>query len=175
MPWGESWTQPYRDVGRSLRLYWRAYGGGASLVRSPYLHVAALLVLVTAPLWTGSVEPPWYDLTLAVVPSLLGFTLGGYAILLAFGDESFRQALSGPEPDGGASPFLVVNATFIHFILVQAVALLTALVFKTWEIRTGLLAMGGCIVFVYAILTAVAAAFAVLNLANWFDKSKAGK
>lgn len=172
MSTGNSWLNPYRDVARSLRFYWKIYGGASTLIRSPYLHVAAVMAaIIMVPIWDGTTETGWFEMCLTVIPNLLGFTLGGYAILLAFGDERFRRTISGPDPDGTPSPFMVVNAAFVHFIVIQAVSLLLALICKAWEWKTGLLAFIGSILFVYAIFTAVAAALAVLNLANWFDRS----
>lgn len=162
--------EPYRDVKRSLLIYWKAYGGFPSLIRSPYLHFAALFTLITWPLWNGKESPSsWFDITLSVLPNVLGFTLGGYAILLSFGDASFRRIISGADHDGSASPFMVLNSTFIHFILIQVISILLALFGKAWGMTSGTYAAIGFACFVYSITTAAAAAMAVLNVADWFD------
>jgi len=172
VPSMDGWLDQYRGVAKSLGLYWKTYGGARTLIRSPYLHAAAFLtVLIAIPMWNrAAFKEGWYDTCLTVVPSLLGFTLGGYAILMAFGDERFRRAISGPDPDGTPSPFMVVNAAFVHFIVIQAVSLLVALVSKAWEWKTGIAALVGLTLLIYAIFAALAAALAILNLASWFDR-----
>jgi hypothetical protein len=57
----------------------------------------------------------------------LGFSLGGYALLVAVGDENFRALISGEDEDGEPSPYMEVNAAFVHFILMQLLSLIFAL------------------------------------------------
>lgn len=159
----------YKGVRDSFVLYLRSYGGVGSCVRSPYLHIAAIISLAAYPIWLQKLSFAWFDLTISILPNILGFTLGGYAILLAFGDENFRKLISGRDTDGKPSPFMVLNGTFIHFILVQSASILLALVGKAWDITTGTFALIGLLALVYSITTAIAAALAVLNVSEWFD------
>jgi hypothetical protein len=82
-----------------------------------------LLNLIMFENWFGR----WWDTPVAVLPSLIGFTLGGYAILLAFGDEEFKSVFAGATTKNKDSPYVIVSATFMHFIVVQVIALLIAL------------------------------------------------
>jgi hypothetical protein len=159
----------YKGVGRSFRMYWTLYGGIGALVQSPYLHFAIFLSFVCFPIW-GYKEPPaaWFDICISVVPNVLGFTLGGYAILLAFGDEKFREVLSGSTKDE-PSPFISVNASFLHFIIAQISSLFFAFIALAYGQKTGLIAWFGFTLFLYALSTAVAAGMAILRVANWFD------
>src|SRR5947207_15899152 len=59
------------------------------------------------------------------------FTLAGYAMLIAFGDERFKALLTAPSAEHPASAFMAINATFMHFLVVQIVALLVAIVAKS--------------------------------------------
>lgn len=160
--------EQYKGVWNSLKLYWSAYGGLRALFSSPYLHIALLLTCAFWPLWTDGCDS-WHEATLSVLPNLLGFTLGGYAILLAFGDDRFRQIIAGEEGEGKASPFMVVNASFIHFIILQALALIVGVGGKAQVIWGAPAAFIGTFLFLYALLSAVAAGIAVLNLSSWFD------
>lgn len=176
------WNYPpksYKGFWNSLSLYWENYGGTVSLFRSPYFHLAVALSLVAFPFWTREHDPTWYDISISALPNLLGFTLGGYAILLAFGDERFMHILSGKEDDGSPSPFMRLNSTFVHFILIQVVAILTAILGSAWDLKSGLFALFGFFCFAYSILSAAAAALAVLRVACWFDvwktKNKTGR
>lgn len=166
-----SLKKPYKAFSSCFQLYWKAYGGHKALLNSPYLHFSFLFSLLCYPAW-GMVHKDWawFNICVSAIPNLLGFTLGGYAILLAFGDDEFKSALSGNNPDGSFSPFMVVNATFIHFILMQIVSLFISLFALTWDIRTGAFAWLGFFIFIYALSTSIAAAFAILKLTDWFDK-----
>jgi hypothetical protein len=161
---------PYKYVGESICRYWEIYGGWHALLCSPYFHFSFIISLICYPVWTAEHEGwAWFNLCISVIPNLVGFTLGGYAMILAFGNEKFRSLIAGPDDNGDASPFMKVNATFIHFILMQMLSLLIALIEIGWSIKTGVFAFIGFTVFIYALLTGIAAAFAILRLARWFD------
>lgn len=163
-----------------FRRYWRAYGGARAVLLSPYFHVALLL---TAILWRYWSRNPWWDVALSAIPSLLGFTLAGFTIWLGFGSQRFRELLSQPATDGRPSIYVRVSAAFVHFVVTQIVALVGALLAKavdftpeasstvqTWLAWLAILGHGlGFLVFVYAIMTALAAAMGVFRVASWQD------
>jgi hypothetical protein len=121
----------YVGLWRLIAAQWTIYGGLSALITSPYLHLSIILTAVGYHLW--SVEG-WWDLPLSVLPNLLGFTLGGYALLMGVGGDEFRRKISGAKQsiDGQTkeSPFLLLNASYLHFLTVQAAALLTAVMAK---------------------------------------------
>lgn len=173
----------YKGVSQIFGRYWQAYGGGRALLRSPYLHLAFVLLAITYPIWSA---PQWWDQVISVVPNLLGFTLGGFAMFLGFGDEKFRALLAEPDEDDPDAPSLYVGlcATFVHFIVVQVVALIFALVAKAWwfhypwpasvaNMLPVLNLIGGAIgfgFFLYAITSAVAATMHVFRMATWYEQ-----
>ena len=140
------------------------------------------------PAW---VDKPWHELVLTIMPSLLGFSLGGYALLIAIGDESFRSLISGVDEDGEQSPYMEVNSTFVHFIIMQLVSLVYALFSFAYYFKLdpdgpiGKLVIEynfplnevvfvgrfiGFTLFIYALLTALAATFAIFQVSSWYDK-----
>ena len=174
-----------------VRRYWQVYGGYQAVLKSKYFQASLIVTILLTPLW---VKSGWWDLVLAIIPAGIGFSLAGYAALLAVGDEKFRSLIAGNEPDdedGKASPFLSLNATFAHFIVVQFVSLIIALFAKAWApvklyapVRSFILnntpdifsifilnvGSGiGFLVFIYSILTGVAATFALFRVATWYD------
>lgn len=170
----------YKGVGAIFKVYWAAYGGLGALLRSPYLHAAVLLLALTAPTWLA---PLWWDQCLAVLPNLLGFTLGGFAIFIGFGDEKFRALLA--EDDGSpVNAYVALCATFVHFIVVQAVALVVAIVAKSWwfyapwmePLRPALPALnwvGGAVgygLFLYALTSVLAATMHIFRIANMYAR-----
>ena len=125
--WGEI-REAYKFLLQQWVAYWRAYGGFRSLIKSPYLHISIVLSLVCWPVWLRGYETwSWFDLAISVIPNLLGFSLGGYAILLAFGNDQFLKLIAGTEEGESVSPYIEVNAAFIHFIFMQIISLVTAL------------------------------------------------
>ena len=162
----------YKNIFDSFSAYWRSYGGSKALILSPYLHCSIIFSLFAYPIWFSSERDNefWYELTLSTLPDILGFTLGGFALLLAFGDDKFRKLLSGNSDDGSVSPFMGVSAAFTHFILVQIFAIILAILGYTWNFKYGLFAWFGFTALIYSLMTAIAATLAILRYAGWFDK-----
>jgi hypothetical protein len=160
----------YKGVRKSFQTYWQLYGGWLALYRSPYLHLAILLSIASFPLWTSSKgQVTWYGIAISVLPNLLGFTLGGFAILLAFGNEKFLSRICGPDNDGTPSPYLKLCGSFAHFIVVQVLALMLGFLGNAWPTENWFANFLGLAVFYYAILTTLMATLAILNMCNWFD------
>ena len=158
-----------------------AYGGAGALLRSPYLYVALLI----APLCWGTWSAPnWWDTVISVLPNLLGFTLGGFAIFVSFGDARFIASLAAEEEDP-AQPtvYRELCATFVHFILVQVAALILAIVTKGMWFHASLpdyiakaipianMAWGAfCYgVFLYALTSVVAIALHVFRISTMYE------
>lgn len=189
--------------------YWRAYGGFISLLKSPYFYAAIACTFFLRVYWLGeptpactlpcpyqcpSPPPPWWDTALSVLPNLLGFSLGGYLMWLGVGDTSFRSWLHRKAAPEETSVYMEVSATFVHFVIVQIVALvvaviakhsqfplssdvvlgeianqinLTPLMIEEWYAPAG---YGiGFFFFVYALLTALEAAFGIFRVSSWQD------
>jgi hypothetical protein len=174
---------PYPGVRKIFGTYWAAYGGFAALLWSPYLHFTFVLLAVTFKFWT---VPGWWDTVIGILPNILGFTLGGFAIFIGFGDEKFRSLLAEPDeedPDR-ATVYVGLCATFVHFILVQILALLVALVAKSWwfyapwmcHFQTWLPylnGIGGALgygIFLYAMSSVVAATMHVFRISTMYEK-----
>lgn len=170
---GEQW----RLLRDSFANYFSVYGGWRSLLSSAHLIIAAALTVFCGPLW---VKPDWWNDVLAITPSILGFSLGGYAILLAFGSDDFRK-LSAGELDGEASPWMELSAAFVHFIVVQLLGLGIALIAKGRPFSTlGIEFPGqvwvttamwglGFLVFSYGLTLILASTFRILSVTRAFD------
>ena len=172
----------YQTMRRMLGEYWTAYGGWRGILRSPYFHLALIATALCAHLWLTT---PWWDTVLSIIPNLLGFSLAAYALLAGFGDERFRTVITGQRKGEKSSPFMAASATFLHFVLTQAAALIAALVTKALDFESGLegpvsqalaglAVIGwalGFLIFVYSVALAVAAGVAVFRLSTWYDRA----
>lgn len=173
----------YKGVKEIFAEYWGAYGGGRALARSPYLHLALVLLAVTYHFWATD---KWWTQVISVLPNLLGFTLGGFAVFLGFGDEKFRALLAeaDEETPHEASLYLKLCATFVHFILVQVLALLCAVVANAsdfvypWsrDMQAALVwarLLGGAVgygIFLYALTSVLAATMHVFRIAVFYEQ-----
>lgn len=164
--------------------YWRAYGGGAALIRSYYFWVSIFLSMALYPHWTN---PSCWDDILGITPSVLGFSLGVFAILLTVGSDGFRAMMSGADDDGRASPYMEINSSFVHFILLQVLALVLAIFCKAysfsiskdsflhpyvgeWIVYAGLFGYWfSYFIFIYSLLAAVAATMALFRVSSLYD------
>jgi hypothetical protein len=172
----------YAGVGESFSRYWVAYGGIKAFLLSPYLHVSIVLTALMFPYW---LYKSWWETSLAILPNVLGFTLAGFTIWLGFGDEKFRELISKAKPNK-TSVFMGVSSTFAHFVVAQILALLAALWAKAMDFPLApecslyphmvyLSKLGffiGYLLFIYALMSALAAALGVLRTASWFDRHR---
>lgn len=123
----KSLTDQYKGLFNSLSDYWVSYGGTRALLLSPYLHFSIIISILIYPNWSKTSEGFWYDVAISVLPNILGFTLGGYAILLSFG-ERILSAICGKDEDGYQSPFIELNAAIIHFIICQVFTIVISII-----------------------------------------------
>lgn len=156
----------YKGVWNVISHYWTIYGGFPAFIKSPYLHTSIVIAFMV-PL---SKTEDWYDVPLDVLPSVLGFSLAGYAMFLAFGDEAFRRLWAGKHSDGKESPFMGMNARFLHFIVVQILAIILALNAKARELEGGFIAYLSYTAFVYSLFTALATGIELFRCSRTFDK-----
>src|SRR4051812_44736417 len=101
----------------SFQKYWRDFGGVRALLNSPYVWSSFGITVMLSPFWA---KDGWWETVYSIVPSLLGFTLGAYAILVAFGNERFLKLIT-TKLAGGAelSAYESTSAAFVHFVVVQ--------------------------------------------------------
>lgn len=183
----------YSDLFAIFGRYWKAHGGGREVLRSPFVHLSAVLTALLSGYWLSS---PWYGGAVNVIPSILGFGVAGYAIWIGWGDEKLREMLTTVEYRPGISAYIGVSAVFAHFGIIQIAALLSALVSAALDyeldpnslLASGLKGVGlpvdafsyltpvghgiGFFLFIYAILTALDTTLALFRLATWFQKSR---
>lgn len=156
-----------------------AYGGCRAIIVSRYFIFACLLMVPTWSQWT---KAGWWDTVFSIIPNLLGFTIGAFALTIAYGDERFKKLLAkSVDDDDEHSPLIEMSATFLVFIAVQTFALIGTLTCKgMWEFGSqlipsallktveiaGLVLWAACyLLFMYSILLALAAARWIYMLA----------
>ena len=169
-----------------IRRYWNAYGGTSAVMHSPYFHVAIIITLLMSNSWLNA---GWWETVTAVIPNLTGFTLGGFAIIVTFGNDEFKNIIYKTDKTEEHSIIATIGATFVHFVTLQILSILLALYSKStffvlpdnrciiavmdrmnidvdklivisrsivWFVSYG--------VFIYALVTAIAATLAIFRL-----------
>jgi hypothetical protein len=100
-----------------------------------------------------------------VIPNLLGFTVGAMAIVLAFSSAPiFKMLAHDGDPK---SYFMSLTANLVHFIIVQACALIIGIIGKA----TGNDIIDGFALFflLYGVLVTVSAGIQLLQTASLYN------
>lgn len=175
-------TEQIRAFAKRLGSYFRDYGGWAAVFSSPIFLLALALTGLNYSMWLSA---EWIEPAETLIPSLLGFSLGMYAIIFSIINNRLKNALQAVKDRRDVPMLAVVNATFFHFILVQVIALIWALMFRGTALIdlftvlsrsiTGamsvffvLYAIGsfvGHLLLVYSVLLTISAALAVYRIA----------
>lgn len=148
-----------------FRRYWRVYGGLSGLLKSIYLYLALMMTAACIPFWSK----PGTDsaqLTIDIVPSIMGFSLGGMAIVVAFSNGLFLKTVRQDGKDN--SLFMKVIANFFHFLSIQTLAIASAMVAFSYPKE---LFPSGIAFFMlsYSLTTALAAAAQLFNISRIFN------
>lgn len=157
------------EVRKSFEDYFKYFSHPKDIASSVYFlfSLAFSVILCLLGLYQSA---DWLQLPLGILPNILGFTLGGYAIIISLGTEEFKKFLINKKLKNGQPLFLVVNAQFLHFIIIQVVTILVAVLIKAiCPTNIVLSIFGGCL-FVYSIVLAVATAFVIMTMSTWYQQ-----
>jgi hypothetical protein len=167
-----------------IRRYFAQYGGWSGVLLSPFFLLAAIITCISYATW---IDAKWPSMSQGLIPNLLGFSLGTYAILFSIMTGRLKRALREKTNPKGVPYLFEMNATFFHFIFVQVLALLWALLFNGTLLYDVAMGLGGkatlCVfnalrligsaagffLLVYAFLLTLAAALVVYRLAGIYD------
>ncbi len=150
-----------------IKRYWPLYGGWKAFWASPYILPATVFATACYPLWARNDTSPWADLSLEILPSLMGFSIAAMTVLLAFSDTKSLKAVT----QGGKekSFFVTTFANMMHFLVAQLIALFLAILGKAFSYFA--LSYVGMIALCYAVLVSLAAAGQLLNTARIINKA----
>ena len=70
----------------------------------------------------------WTNQVLTIFPNLLGFNLGGYALIIGFGNTDLIQALTKKRKDKKTSIFQKLSGVFAFTLMLQSVAFALAFI-----------------------------------------------
>ncbi|WP_370227307.1 hypothetical protein [Cognatishimia sp.] len=150
-----------------FQIYWRLYGGWPALLSSKYLWFSVIFSVVCSPLWTSEEdgERPWASAAVEIIPSLMAFSLGAMAILLAFSNERFMEKVQ--EKGKAKSLYMLATASFFHFILLQTISLFCVILLQAYTVH--FISAIGFFFMIYGMCVAVSTAGILLRMAQIFN------
>jgi len=114
-------------------------------------------------------RPEVSDTIIGIIPNLLGFSIGALAIVLATSSsELFHRLAENGRKD---SFFIVLTANLTHFIVVQVVTLISAIVVKFSELPHSDFVL--MFLLIYAVLVAMAGGVQLFLTADLYNASAA--
>jgi hypothetical protein len=178
----------YPGVWKVIKQYFTAYGGLQTILLSPYFHVSIVLSILSYKFWNDALL---YNLIITVIPSILGFTIAAFTILFGIYGTTTFKVLVTPEKGESVTLWKVVSSTFAHFIIVQIVTLIIAILANAHPFR-GLLqlmpSLNECyfaatflyamrmvsgialtVLFYYALTLALATTLSMFRLTAWLE------
>ncbi|MGO3442462.1 MAG: hypothetical protein ACTINA_02955, partial [Pseudoalteromonas distincta] len=140
----------------------------------------------------------WWDDVLSIMPNLLGFSLGGFALWMSIGSEKFRDFLAEQDKPCGEcnecrkafgecsndepSAFTMINAIFLHFMILQVLAILLAMISKAYvgyfdlvfmnNTAKMILASSYCVsyfIFIYALISSLALSIGLFRVTTLYE------
>jgi len=165
----------YRGVARIFGIYWSAYGGWRALLCSPYIHISCVLAFLSALHPFSEKAEVFYDLGVIILPGMLGFTLAGIAILMAFGDSAFLERLCGtrPDEDNDYSPLVSHAANYVHFLVTQGATLVFSIFAKSLLLNSFFFNFIGYFGLYYSVFLCIATVLSVFRMVRHYDRFKA--
>ncbi len=174
------------------KMYWKAYGGCRAFWASYYFFIPVIITILCAKHWINNTN--WINDPLTILPSLLGFTLAGYAMWLSVGNEKLKILLSSKfdKNKNLYSYFMQINASFIHFVVFQLIALIVVYFLKYnsfgsiylylneyfvfYDTTISILSILknafyglGFFLFIYSIFTMLATVLGIFRISYWID------
>lgn len=117
--------RPWRNQIGEFRAYFAVYRSGRGIFSSPYLHLSIILGIAIRLI--GVPQNGYGQIIIGILPNLLGFTIGGMAIVLSVaGHKIFRTLAEEGQPD---SFFIKLIASVLHYVVTQVVTLSLGVMF----------------------------------------------
>lgn len=177
-----------------IQRYWHAYGGLKALLSSPYFYASIIITAILFPSWT---KLGWWDDVLSIMPNMLGFSLGGFALWMSIGSEKFRDFLAEQDKSCGKckacksnnkctnddpSAFTMINAMFLHFMILQVVATIMAMISKSYSGFIDLIGISttdktfvilcfasSYFIFIYALMSALELSIGLFRITTMYE------
>lgn len=143
----------WKQLKNELKLIYSAYGGIREIFLSPYFQISfaiSFLISIFAPIVNDKWE--WYNLPVSTLPSIVGFSLAAYAIVLTFGSEKFQKIIRGRDDRNNFSPYIKVSSSLAHFVVMQVLSLFLSVICSYLNLINFFIAWLGVFLYLYSLL-----------------------
>lgn len=152
------------------------YGGVKSITTSPFFHVSVIVSFAIQELHDNQWK--WYDVSISCLPSIIGMSLTGYALILTFGSDQFRDAIRGKESNGHdsekgsdkASPYISASSSFAYVLFFQVISLIFSVLLKSINIHGMVPDFIGTWLLIYSLTLVIAVTLNTFFLSYMYDK-----
>lgn len=163
-----STKEEYLFLYKDFKDYIYYFGPLKDIFKTPYFHFSLVMAFITG---VFASEPSiWAEHALSMLPDVLGFSIGGYAIIITFGDNEFRKFLVKAKTSDGKSILMVINGAFIHFIMAQTLSIILAYIVNSINIENLFVNIILSLPFFYSLVFCVAIAFEIKTISKWYKK-----
>jgi hypothetical protein len=163
-----STNEEYLFLCKDFKDYIYYFGPLKDIFRTPYFHFSLVMAIITG---IFACEPNiWAEHALSMLPDILGFSIGGYAIIITFGDNGFRKFLVKAKTGDGKSILMVINGAFIHFIMTQTLSIVLAYFVNSIGINNLFFNILLSLPFFYSLIFCIAIAFEIKTISQWYKK-----
>lgn len=111
-----------------MRRYFTAYGGIEAVFLSPLFILSILISIIS---YENILNGGWVAQVQAILPNLLGFSLGTYSILFSILTPRLKSALKAVKNEKGTPYLYEISATFMHFITVQCISIIYSILYSS--------------------------------------------
>lgn len=70
------------------------------------------------------------DLVISIFPNILGFNLGGYALIIGFGNTNLLESMTQKDDEDNSTIFQQINGIFAFSILLQSLTFITGFIVR---------------------------------------------
>ncbi|ANY79954.1 hypothetical protein BB934_18400 [Microvirga ossetica] len=116
----------YKGAWTVIKEYFTAYGGWRAVFCSPYFQLSTIITFICLQVWQDGSR--WKELIVQIMPNLLGFSIGAFAILFSSFQGKIGPFMFEREEGDKFTPAEELSATFMHFIMVQALTLIFGII-----------------------------------------------
>lgn len=159
--------------------YWQCYGGLKAQLASPYFWFSFTLAVfvVCFRQYRGLLDRDvWCDITFSVVPCILVFSMGCYAVFLLMFNNVIFEKLMVSSNRGTVSSYRAFSASFTHWIIIQLESIAFAAIYRIasgsiqgWTVWQDCIRGFGCFLLIYSVCTGVAAVKSLYALAATYE------
>lgn len=107
---------------KNLKILYNSYGSFTEILKSPYFLISVIITVLSC---KADIDSTWASTATSIMPSITGFSIASFAIILSVSDDATRKVLLKKE-GSEASPLVKMASSISHAIVIQVLSLIFA-------------------------------------------------